>query len=252
MAENSKIEWTDHTFNPWIGCTKVGPGCDHCYAENMMDHRYGRVRWGAGEDRQRTSPANWRKPLAWSRAAEGGRRQRVFCASLADVFDNEISEAWRTDLFALIRSTPNLDWLLLTKRIGNVLGMLPADWGDGYANVWIGATVVTQAELERDGPKLQRVPARVRFYSMEPLIEDVDPSYAAPPDWIIVGGESGREARPMREQWALRVARYCEDSQVPFFMKQGSQANWPHWKEFDRWHDELRVREFPALRGQKL
>ena len=126
MAENSKIEWTDHTFNPWMGCMKVGPGCDGCYAENLMDHRYGRVRWGAGEPRVRTSTANWRKPVQWNRDASGrdGDRPFVFCASLADVFDNEVDPLWRADLFALIDATPNLVWLLLTKRIGNVMKMV--------------------------------------------------------------------------------------------------------------------------------
>lgn len=111
-----------------------------------------------------------------------------------------------------------------------------------------GGELEREEELERDGPKLRRIPARVRFYSMEPLLEDVDCYYAPPPDWIIVGGESGRNARPMAEQWCLKIARYCEENNVPMFMKQGSAANWPHWKEFDRWHAELRVREFPLLR----
>src|ERR1700730_6921319 len=122
VAENSKIEWTDHTFNPWIGCTKVSPACDHCYAEAMMDTRYGRVRWGAGEDRSRTSKANWQQPLKWNRIAQAdGARPLVFCASLADVFDNEVDPLWRRELFALIEATPSLIWLLLTKRIGNVV-----------------------------------------------------------------------------------------------------------------------------------
>lgn len=129
MAENSAIEWCDHTFNPWIGCTKVGPGCDHCYAEHLMDTRYGRVQWGAGNPRSRTSAANWTLPEKWNRDAAAfmaarGRRQRVFCASLADVFDNEVINDWRVDLFRLIAATPNLDWLLLTKRIGNAKPML--------------------------------------------------------------------------------------------------------------------------------
>lgn len=124
MAEFSKIEWTDHTFNPWIGCTKVSPACDNCYAEGLMDHRYGRARWGAGEPRVRTAASNWSQPRKWDRqAAKTGERPFVFCASLADVFDNEVDETWRRDLFKLIEGTPNLVWLLLTKRIGNVMKM---------------------------------------------------------------------------------------------------------------------------------
>ncbi|MBB4154134.1 protein gp37 [Sphingomonas jinjuensis] len=179
MAENSAIEWCDHTFNPWEGCQKVGPGCDHCYAETR-NARFGggtAVNWGPGAPRRRTSASNWRKPRQWQAAAaqfltDHGRRQRVFCASLADVFDNAADPAWRTDLFALIRDTPDLDWLLLTKRIGNVANMLPVpfDFESQYPNVWLGATVVNQAEAERDVPKLLATPARVRFLSIEPML----------------------------------------------------------------------------------
>ena len=119
MSENSKIEWTDHTFNPWEGCQKVGPGCDHCYAETRNARFAGgiAVNWGPGAPRRRTSAANWQQPLRWDKNheaffAQHGRRQRVFCASLADVFDNAVDPQWRQDLFALIQRTPNLDWLL--------------------------------------------------------------------------------------------------------------------------------------------
>lgn len=251
MAENSKIEWTDHTFNPWIGCTKVGPGCDNCYAENMMDHRYHRVQWGAGNERSRTTPANWRKPLAWNQI-ESERRQRVFCASLADVFDNEVPHEWRSDLFRLIDATPNLDWLLLTKRIGNAQDMLDATYlrGSMPVNVWLGATVVTQAEAERDIPKLVDMNAQIKFLSCEPLIESIDLDFVGEDileiDWIIVGGESGKSARPLAQQWCVSLAAQCRLADIRFFMKQGSQANWPHWKEFERWPDSIQVREFPV------
>ena len=194
MSANSKIEWTDHTFNPWEGCQKVGPGCDHCYAETR-NARFGggqAINWGPGAPRRRTSAANWNMPLRWNAQHDAfmvqhGRRQRVFCASLADVFDNEVDPQWRVDLFNLILSTPNLDWLLLTKRIGNAARMIedtlpasmkapPADhplaWP--WPNVWIGATVVNQAEADRDIPKLLAVPAARRFLSMEPLLGPVD------------------------------------------------------------------------------
>lgn len=129
MSENTKIEWTDATFNPWIGCTKVSPACDHCYAEVSTPARTLAVTWGAKEDRHRTSAPNWKLPLRWNAQhdeffAANGRRRRVFCASLADVFDNAVSPSWRADLFQLIERTPNLDWLLLTKRIGNVPAMM--------------------------------------------------------------------------------------------------------------------------------
>lgn len=184
MAENSKIEWTDHTFNPWTGCTKVSPGCDHCYAESWAK-RSGTVRWGAGEPRRRTIEANWRKPLQWNAQAEReGRRFRVFCASLADVFDNDAPEQWRADLFSLIAQTPQLDWLLLTKRIGNAAAMLDRIAYLGTTdsvlermplpNVWLGATVVNQEEADRDIQKLLQVPARVRFLSIEPMLGPID------------------------------------------------------------------------------
>lgn len=249
MGENSKIEWTHHTFNPWIGCQKVGPGCDNCYAEAMMATRYGRVEWGPHGTRARTSPANWRKPLAWDRAAaKAGERRRVFCASLADVFDNHASilPEWRADLWALIRATPNLDWMLLTKRPGNIAAMLPADWGTGWPNVWLGCTVTDQAEADRDVPKLP--PARVRFLSIEPQLGPVDLTrlnmdgfwlsaltgemevhgHVNPPlDLVIVGGESGPNARPMHPDWARSLRDQCQSAGVAFHFKQ-----WGEWFPF--------------------
>lgn len=211
MSENTKIEWTDHSFNPWEGCQKVGPGCDNCYAETRNARFAGgeAINWGPDAPRRRTAPSTWAKPKAWNAAhekffAEHGRRQRVFCASLADVFDNAVDPQWRADLFALIAQTPNLDWLLLTKRIGNVHKLLDEailhiesrpDWkSEGPHkleaarnlmanwvqlkkpphNVWLGATIVNQEEADRDIPKLLAVPARVRFLSMEPLLGPVN------------------------------------------------------------------------------
>lgn len=185
MAENSKIEWTHHTFNPWYGCQRVGPGCDHCYAEGWAK-RSGLVQWGAGADRRRSSDAAWRKPLKWNAEAERlGVRYRVFCASLADVFDNAVPASWRADLFQLIERTPHLDWLLVTKRVGNVAPMMQEVarrlfWLDhleapGFPeNVWLGITVVNQQEANRDIPRLLALPACVRFLSMEPLLGPVD------------------------------------------------------------------------------
>jgi protein gp37 len=132
MGENSAISWTHHTFNPWVGCSKISPACEHCYAESWAKRAGFPGLWSDGE-RRRTSAANWAAPLKWNRmAAEAGTRARVFCASLADVFDNVVPEGWRADLFRVIRQTPNLDWLLLTKRIGNAATMIDRALVDGH------------------------------------------------------------------------------------------------------------------------
>lgn len=220
MAENSKIEWTDHTFNPWMGCTKVSPACDNCYAEALMDTRYGQVRWGFGEPRRRTSASTWATPRKWNRKAEkDGARPFVFCSSLADVFDNEVPDEWRADLFALIEATPNLIWLLLTKRIGNVERMvthLPR-------NVALGATMANQAEYDRDRIKLfdaaHTLGALFTFGSFEPLLGPVILDRFAP-DWIIVGGESGQRARPMPLDWAHSLKRQSAEFKRVFNFKQ--------------------------------
>lgn len=231
MAEETKIEWCDATHNHWIGCSKVSPACDNCYAEALMDTRYGRVQWGApgkgAGTRVLTSAANRRKPLAWNRKAEAaGTRPFVFCASLADVFDNEVDPAWRADLFALIEDTPQLVWLLLTKRIGNVPRMverLPA-------NVAVGATMANQLEYYRDRIKLAAVKQRFRpmftFGSFEPLLGPVILDGFAP-DWIIVGGESGPNARPMNLEWARSLKRQSAQLGRVFNFKQvgGRGAN---------------------------
>lgn len=236
MGENSAIEWTDHTFNPWIGCTKVSPGCDRCYAETLATNRLG-VAWGPHAERRRTAESTWRQPLAWNRRAEReGKRARVFCASLADVFDNQVPGQWRSDLWRLIRNTPHLDWLLLTKRPQNIARMLPGpqdnclpEWGDGWTNVWLGTTAENQAEADRRIPHLLAVPAARHFLSCEPLLGPVNITrwltdgrdQAIPElDWVIAGGESGPGARPMHPDWARSLRDQCQAAGVPFFFKQ--------------------------------
>lgn len=278
MSEVTKIEWTDSTWNPWIGCTKISPACDNCYAEVSTPSRTLSVNWGPGQPRRRTSVQNWNLPLRWnvkhdSFFAEHGRRQRVFCASLADVFDGEVPVEWLVDLLSVVARTPNLDWQLLTKRIGIVKARLKAAaecsvdnaeanlgkslakaWllGNPPGNVWLGATICNQAEADRDIPKLLKVPAKIRFLSMEPLLgpvnlirwigwmpcigastyEDVtdgfircDISHAVLDgiDWVIVG-ESGANTRPMHPDWALSLRDQCAEAGVPFLFKQ-----WGEW-----------------------
>jgi protein gp37 len=222
MAENTKIEWCDHTFNPWIGCTKVSPACDNCYAEAMMDTRYGRAKWGAGEQRIRTSVSNWRQPYKWNNSAPLDKpRPFVFCASLADVFDNEVPPEWRDDLFAMIRETPNLAWLLLTKRIGNAYRMLVRTGLP--ANVAIGATMANQEEYDRDRNKLKAVKDTwnplFTFGSFEPMLGQVILDKNAP-DWIIVGGESGPNARPLNLDWARSLKQQSAELGRVFNFKQ--------------------------------
>lgn len=274
LGEASKIEWTDHTFNPWVGCTKISPACDHCYAEGWAK-RSGRVQWG--EERRRTTPAYWRQPLKWNAdCAREAVRKRVFCASLADIFDNEVPTEWRADLFRLIRATPHLDWLLLTKRIGNAPAMIERALTDGHLltsrepywpwpNVWLGATIANQEEADRDVPKLLHVPARVRFLSVEPMLGYINylPSWCPTHDfsggfcvgpcpdrrdvnWVICGGESGHRARPLEVHWASELREAARRIGAAFFMKQGSQANWGNFKNIESFPPPLRVREFPA------
>lgn len=271
MSKKTKIEWCDHTFNPWEGCQKVSPGCDHCYAETRNARFSGgtAVNWGPDAPRRLTSLANWAQPLRWNKEAERlGVRYRVFCASLADVFDNAVPVQWRIDLMHLMLQTPRLDWLLLTKRIGNAHNMLDVafravhaqreTWANNVPpNVWIGATITSQEEADRDIPKLLAVPAAKRFLSMEPLLGAVDlvKSKAVRSmcktcasgqsngcildqpgpfvDWVIVGGESGPNARPMHPDWARSLRDQCQAAGVPFLFKQ-----WGEWVDADNGPDD--------------
>ncbi len=260
MAENSGIEWTHHTFNPWIGCTKVSAACDHCYAEawDARGMHSGPLRWGPRADRTRTK--TWGKPLTWQRKATAeGRRYRVFCASLADVFDNHksIMPEWRADLWALIKQCPDLDFLMLTKRPQNIDRYLPDDWGFGYPNVWLGATVEDQKSAEQRIHHLLNVKAKVHFLSCEPLIGPLDLTNVAgwvsdedgrhpvlwdvftgeafdewgdempcgfdlshKLDWVITGGESGYYFRPAKKEWFTDLRDQCGDHGTAFLFKQ--------------------------------
>jgi protein gp37 len=231
--EGTGISWADLTFNPWIGCQKVSPACDHCYAESLATTRLG-VAWGPGAERRRTAPGNWSKPPRWNRyAGEAGVQLRVFCASLADVFDNAVDDQWRRDLAAVVLQTPNLLWMLLTKRIGNAREMLESMFPAGVPdNVALGVTIANQAEADRDLPRAlaikQGLGVRRLFLSMEPLLGPVDLTrFLSGIDLVIVGGESGRGARSMPDDWALQVKRRCAQARVPFHFKQQSQADHP-------------------------
>ncbi len=229
MGKNTAIEWADHTFNPWIGCQKVSAACDFCYAETLMDTRLGRVEWGPHGERRRTTSAYWRQPYRWDReAGKAGRKARVFCASLADVFDNRAPAGAREDLWQVIRETPNLIWMLLTKRPENVHRMLPIlTTAFNSDRIWLGATVESQNQIHRS-EVLRSLPVAVRFLSMEPLLGPVNISpYLDGPrrfQWIIAGGESGANARPMHPEWVRGIREQCLQAGVPFFFKQ-----WGTW-----------------------
>lgn len=244
MAENSKIEWCVHTWNPWIGCTQVSPACDRCYAMVMMDHRYGTVKWGAGEDRKRTAPANWKMPFRWNRAADAaGRVDTVFCLSLGDIWDNEVDPLWRSQAIEVMEATPNLLYLLLSKRIGNAIKMCDPARGNRCLprNAALGATMIDQEEWDRDEPKLREagrvLGACFTFASVEPMLERIFTRNNLP-GWVIVGGESGHGAREMHPDWARYMRDECRTAGVPFFMKQmtGKKPIPP----------DLMVRQFPT------
>jgi protein gp37 len=231
MGEKTGIEWTDHTWNPWLGCTEVSPACDFCYARTMMQDRYKRVTWGAGEDRKRTSPANWREPLRWqAKAAARGSIETVFTLSLGDIWDNEVDPIWRRDAFAVMEATPNLIYLLLSKRIGNAERMCDVMRGERCLppNAALGSTMINQPEWDRDFLKLkwakERLGARVSFVSIEPMQGPINMRDDRP-DWVIVGGESGPNARPMHPDWARSIRDQCAAAGIPLFFKQ-----WGEWE----------------------
>jgi len=226
MAEHTTIAWTHHTWNPWVGCTKVSPGCAHCYIERYLNHPF--------DGPKRTGRSAWGAPLAWDdRAARAGVRERVFTCSSSDFF-HEGADAWRPEAWNVIGACPSLDWLVLTKgvlrpcpkgqerrSIEMVRDRLPGNWGSkGWPNVWLGVSVEDRDRLPRiDG--LRSIPAAVRFLSIEPLLEYLGyPLDLTGIDWVIVGGESGDAFRPMETAWAESVRRRCAATGVAFFGKQ--------------------------------
>jgi protein gp37 len=228
MGADSKIEWTHHTFNPWWGCARVSPGCEHCYAEAFAK-RTG-VKWGVQADRRFFGDKHWAEPLKWNAAARAkGERHRVFCASMADVFEDRADlNPERERLWMLIKDTPELDWLLLTKRPENARWMVPwmtVNPPTPWHNVWLGTTVEDQKRAVERIDYLLDIPATVRFLSCEPLLEQVDLSpWIAPHhdriDWVIVGGESGHGARPCAIEWIEAMIRQCREAHVAVHVKQ--------------------------------
>jgi protein gp37 len=247
MAEKTGIAWTDMTFNPWWGCTKVSPACDNCYAATMADNRRMDV-WGAGVPRKQTSLANRKQPITWDRkAAREGRRYRVFTLSMGDVMDGEVPQAWREELWDLINATPNLDWQLLTKRPQNYHRFLPSAFR--HNNVWLGTTAENQAYYDARWPTLsklrERFPAAPLWISYEPAMGAITlQEHEDKPDWLIFGGESGSGFRKMETAWAESMLAECKAAEIPFFMKQMASSSLKKAK--DTIPDHLRLRQWPG------
>ena len=252
MAENSKIEWTDHTANFWWGCVKVSPGCKHCYAETLSI-RYGKNIWGPAQTTQREYKKEiWKTIPKWNETARNdGQRYRVFVQSMSDFFEDhpQVSE-WRQDALSIMGQCQNLDFQVLTKRPENIIRMVSErHFAQGLPpNIWIGTSVENQEQADIRIPHLMEVSANVRFLSIEPLLGPID--FRQVPKlnrmgadisslWVIVGGESGQHARPMHPDWARSIRNQCGNAGVPFFFKQ-----WGEWfPAFDS--TSSRVHEFP-------
>lgn len=254
MGKETGITWTDHTFNPWWGCVRVSEGCVHCYAETFSK-RTGNDIWGADKPRRMFGEKHWAEPLKWNRDAQAAnQRRKVFCASMADVFETHRDKYWQTEMNAarlkltrVVLATPWLDWLFLTKRIEDAPGYLDWMFGVGLLprNLWIGTTAEDQANYDKRIPILAKIPAVVRWVSIEPQIGPV--SILQNPraiDWIISGGESGAGCRPFELNWARQLRDECAQNNVAFFLKQlGGFPNKRH--ELSDFPADLRVQDFP-------
>ncbi len=249
MGKNSSIEWTHHTFNPWWGCAKISPACENCYAEKWSK-RTGDKIWGVNTERRFFSENHWKEPLRWNKKAGNSKnRERVFCASMSDVFEkrNDLDK-WRKKLWYVIKETPNLDWLLLTKRAHNIDELTP--WNDNWpTNVWLGVTVENQKIADERIPLLLKSKAKLHFISCEPLLGEIEISKWLGNgllDWVIVGGESGGKARPTHADWIRSLKDQCVNTKVPFLFKQ-----WGCWrpilKSDNGKHRQLRIDEAETM-----
>lgn len=239
MAAATGIKWTDSTYNSWWGCTKVGPACDHCYAEGV-DKRTGENHWGHGAPRRRVSEHARYEPYRWQKQAdrffaEHGRDRRVFTLSMGDLFDNEVDPEWRADHIDTMVECDRLQWQICTKRVSNIRKMMPDAWLEyGWPqHIGILITVVTQAEADRDIPRLRHLKNAYGIpwigTSYEPAQELIDFSQFLHTgsdrtglDWIIFGGKSGHQwnDRPFDIGWGYQTADMCEFTGTAFFMKQ--------------------------------
>lgn len=252
MGAGTSITWSSDTFNPWWGCTKVSPGCAHCYAEPMAK-RFRKVEWGPKAERRPVSDVTWKQPQSWNNIArKSGQRRRVFVGSMGDIFEARAGlDAERAKLWTLIKRTRWLDWLLLTKRPENIAKMLPGDWYDGhsggpYSHVWIGTSVEDQQRAdERCEALVDATPMGRSFVSAEPLLGPVDlKHWLWHIHWVIVGGESGPYFRPMEAKWVDKIKAHCDACGAAFFYKQDAARKQGTRADPNRWPQELP----PALR----
>lgn len=252
MGETTGISWTDSTFNPWWGCQRVSPGCEHCYAEKQSK-RFGHDIWGPTAGRRVFGTKHWREPYQWNREASLAKRpHRVFCGSMCDIFEDRPElDAERERLWKTIVDTDNLVWLLLTKRPENVTRMVPQEWiEDSFPeHVWLGVSVENQDYFKRYRVIEELVVKQ--FLSVEPMLGPVHLPEQAKDLWgdllwVIVGGESQPGARPMELRWARDLRDECDDRQIAFFMKQlGGYPNPRH--DLAEFPADLRIREVPQL-----
>lgn len=248
MGKFSKIEWTHHTFNPWWGCVKVSPACKHCYAETWAK-RVGSNVWGRKAPRRFFSDKHWNEPIKWNREAElHGERHRVFCASMGDVFERRADlNPHRARLWNLIDNTPWLDWLLLTKRPQNIKTYMP--WKNIPDNIWLGMTAETQRFFDERIDNLLAIGTKVHFLSCEPLLGFIDISehIKCGIDWVIAGGESGCNSRPMNPDWVKNLRDQCVQANIPFHFKQ-----WGHWSPNDVPNTQKHVKQVTLDNNQVI
>ncbi len=258
MGRRTGLSFSDASWSPVWGCSKVGPGCQHCISEDTS-RRLGFDVWGPAAIYREMGPRYWRDPVNWNRlSGERGERRRVLCSSMSDVFDPLWPAPVRPRLWQLIKATPNIDWILSTMRIGNAAEMLPADWGAGYPNVWMMATICNQAEADRDLPVLFSIPAKVYAVHYGPALGAVDwRPWIYKLDWIVGSGESRHGGcRECKLEWLERTAEQCRTAGVAYFNKQiGSMPTYrdepysipPRSRSDDpaEWPEALRVRQFP-------
>jgi protein gp37 len=226
MGEATRIAWTDHTWNPWVGCTRVSPGCDHCYMFT------GRERYGQDPALVVRSKTTWHDPVRWEQAAaRSSQRERVFTCSWSDWF-HSAADPWREEAWAIIARCPHLDFQILTKRPGRIRTHLPADWGSGYPNVWLGVSIESDRYVRR-AELLRRISAVVRFLSLEPLLGPLPSLNLTDIDWVIVGGESGPGYRRMDHAWVRDLEEQCRAAHVAFFFKQSAALHSERGIELD-------------------